>query len=325
MARQVFSVLVGLLRDEKSHLDFHTWNPASFKMWHVGEDPDEIRDDLDVFYRPLRCLATDCASLDATTHANDTSSIIADVDVTWIPMPLWSSVDEALHVAAAAERASARPFDRILVFVPSAWHLDVVGTAGRSSADGDVAVPLDFWRALAAWQQQSSHAGARFAALTMPLEFLACAGPRQNVTNRLLIQKFRLNQTWVAQKCDHGCCLRSVTASRNLFGGLPSGWHRVDFAALTQASSPRGLVGHNWHYECIYNRPGGGVNFCSRKWVLRTGLRPLCVERLEQHFARTTSFSWIPRSSGDCGEEGNTLLWRHLAHSPWLVGDLAVL
>ena len=53
MARQVFYVLVGLLRGERSFLDPQIWNPARYQFWRSAADYD----DLDLFYRPLYCQA----------------------------------------------------------------------------------------------------------------------------------------------------------------------------------------------------------------------------------------------------------------------------
>ena len=326
MARQVFSVLVGLLRDETSFLDFHTWNPARYQLWRR---PPTLHDHLDIFYRPLRCVnaAHNCTNYrtidwDALPIEHDTDAPAPDVDISWIPMPLWSSARDALRVASAAERAASRPFDLMLVFVPSAWHLDEADP-GLPPGVFDRA-PSSFWDAWVAWQHQSTaHRNARYAALTMPLEHVvACSGTQQH-TNEMFIMKYRLHPSTVRRQCDErGCCLGSATAARNTLRGLPAGWSRVDFAALTKARPPMALVGGNWHYECILHR--AGVNNCAHRPLIRMGVLDECNQKMQTWLSLTADVGWTPRRNGDCGEEGNTMLWKHLLRSAWLLGPRSV-
>jgi hypothetical protein len=323
MARQVFSVLIGLLRGEDSFLDFHTWNPARYRLW-LGRPT--AHDQLDLFHRPLtfpsgnrsdpKRLYSDLERQhwnNVEHRPDDDGYPVADVDVSWIPMPLWSTVTDAFRIALAAERASQRAFELTLVFVPSAWQLDA-GDANLLRGQYDT-VPGSFWNAWRAWREQSpAHARARYAALTMPMEHISeCIG-KQRATNNQFIRHYQMNISVVARVCPRGCCLGAATAARNELRGMPESWRRIDFAAITRAKQPAALVDNNWHYECILERS----NVCHHRPLARMGVVDDCNLALKSWFANVKRVGWTPRVNGDCAEDGNTLLWTHLAHDQWL-------
>ena len=320
MSRQIFSVLVGLLREEKSFLDFHSWMPARYQWWQHGR---VTRDNLDLLSNPLNCTSGTCSNVYQMrdrglrfVHA-ERAIPKADIDVSWIPMPIWSSVSDALVVAAAQERAAARDFDLILVFVPSAWQLDT-GDSGLQAGVYDRA-PTAFWETWSAWQLE--HPEQRLAALTMPLERIKdCVGTQQN-SNRLFIKRYNLTVSEQERICrPQGCCLGAVVAARNQLIGLPAGWERIDFAALTRASLPTTVADNNWHYECSITQKYVQQNNCAHRPHVRMGApTQKCSEEFKKWFQRAQTVTWVSRDSGDCGEEGNTLLWTHLLReSKWL-------
>lgn len=323
MARQVFSVLVGLLRKEQSFLDFHSWNPARYQFWR--QSAAHAHDELDIFYRPLACPTPACST--KADPEEDWSTVpfrnegpqrpAAEVDVTWVPMPYWSSVNDALRVTAAAERATGRPFTMYLVFVPSAWELDSRDT--RVPLAMMDRIPSYFWDEWSKWMAfGESHLMARYAALTMPIErIIDCIGPA-NSTNQLMMVRHRLTEAFIERKCGPSrCCLGRVVADWNKFHHMSPIWQRVDFAAVTAARHPLAVSGGNWHYECFMTRPG--ATECAHRPRARLGLTGTCNDALEKYFKRTTTVAIVPRENGDCAEEGNTQMWSYLLehHPSW--------
>ena len=314
MARQMFSVLVGLLRDEPSFLDFHAWNPARFRLW-TASPSSSSHDELDIFYRPLSCEGSHCAG----TGDNEWSSVPfhadrlappADVDVTWIPMPHWSSVNDALSVAAASEKATNRPFSTYLVFVPAAWEFDAKDI--RVPFGAFERVPSYFWETWSRWMaSDEKRLLAQYGALTMPFERTnKCNGP-SNTTNHLMIARHKLPHAFIVEKCGpNSCCLGPITRERNRFHYMPTTWQRVDFAALMSTEQPVGVEGGNWHYECFLTRPG--TTDCAHRPRARIGLTGSCNDAFVRYLKRTTQLLVVPRENGDCAEDGNTRLWDHI-------------
>lgn len=115
----------------------------------------------------------------------------------------------------------------------------------------------------------------------------------------------------------HRCCRRAIVAARNAFVGLPDGWIRLDFAALTAASGGVESTG-GWHYECQLTPPHGhgesGVRACAED-AMRLKFNA-CNQRYAAWYAgRRTPPIQTRALSHDCREAGNTLLWRHVAES----------
>lgn len=359
MARQVFYVLVGLLRGERSFLDPQIWNPARYQFWRSAADYD----DLDLFYRPLYCqaampfcnrtrrtsvtpwtnrsssladlkkwltLSSSCATFSigasicekiSLNEDRDGGSEPPDIEVVWIPQPLWSTVHDTLRLAAASEITSGRPFSLVLTFVPSAWHLSKENFVvnGMTPSDAFDQVPSFYWNAWSNWLAQSeAHQKARYAALTMPTEALNCNSTSFKANNELIIRWLNLrNDRDISKRCGpERCCRTAVTLNRNRFEGMPATWLRVDFDALLRTKRTTHLP-NNWHYQCILARKG--ANSCAHRPMTRLGLYDSCNVQHRNLFLTEKQVGWQARESGDCGEDGNTILWQYLAseHTSW--------
>jgi hypothetical protein len=357
MSRQVFSVLIALLRGETSFLDHQIWNPARYQMfWPAGAETP-ASDNLDLFYRPLRCdwtfpkcnnhvqrtawnernsslkalkawlTSKTCAhamigkiGCSKLTLAEEERGTQPDIEVVWFPHPTWLSVKDSLRLAAASEFTAGRPFTMILNLVPSAWHLEGLVESGVMWSDF-FQVPSYYWDTWSSWQHQSAeHRRARYASLTMPTDLLSCDTIESSAeSDRSLIKHLKLNQGELRQRCGpRPCCRLALTVERNRFQGLPPSWQRVDFDAIVRGA--RHEVPHlpkNWHYECILLKDR--VSICAHRPMVRMGLVESCIRVDREMFATRMKVGWTARENGDCGEAGNTLLWAHLArdHARW--------
>ena len=216
------------------------------------------------------------------------------------------------------------------------WHLLIPpqGPQIPWPPQGKTDTPQWFWDAWARHATERPH--ARYAAVTMPLERLGCTAANRDwqLQARGLVQVYNLSlhssavcQTPLHRGLFHNvrndipnCCRLGVASERNEMRGLPSGWFKLDQDSLTSAAAASGspaqtVVGFNWHYECYadltlpglfptFNRLCRGVFHHSEA----------CVRFLARNVPdATTGLSWQSREHGDCGEDGNTLLWEHLA------------
>lgn len=342
MARQLFSTLVGRLRAESSFLDVQSWNPMHYTLHmppvHVHGQAEigglRIRmekDCLDLFFSvqseahghrhnsTLGSSAT-CRDLVDQLRSLPTDEVI---DVYWVPLPLWNAVTPALQAISTINKGRAiegrRPLTDYFVMVPNLWQIDNRETQELPRRDFRHQ-PSYFWRQWAAHSLENS-ATSRYFALTTPSDNVGCKDENAILRTLGFNRTDAAHETEIQALCGATlrCCRTNLVRYRNALIGLPAGWTVVDFAALTKAEVDRGNNLHplqrNWHYQCIANQGHAAnepsVNVCAH--ALRGS--KVCGHTLARWLNSTVALSWQPRETGDCSEEGNTLLWQHVARA----------
>ena len=278
--------------------------------------------------------------------------------VDWIMLPrfepLWA-VANGLRLLRASH--GTRPYTLAIFFVPAAWHTREESEKQMAHNQSVWPIPQAFWELLRIESERMAPNGTRFAAITMPTEHIVCSkddawrahvhdqcalhgrcGRTDSIKRRAAAAEKRASylkmsptggsggnrslsaaQAGVRACLAHTCCRRAMVAYRNEFEGLPNGWARLDFAALTNATLPPSL---GWHYECQLTPPhaGGesGVRECAER-AMRLKFDS-CNARYAKWFAAEKTMPGVVRHAQAgfaCREAGNTAFWRHIAHAHW--------
>ena len=359
MSRQLFSTLVGHLREQETFLDSSTWHPARYTLYVQGGSRGHscLRDHLDLFWQPDPTLAEtglprrpSNGSLSPETEWS--AAFVAD----WIMLPRFDplAVENGLRLLRAAHRTTN--YTLVFLLVPAAWHIREAFEKQMAFNQSTWRLPLTFWDALRAESNRMS--GARFAAITMPIEHIACSrddtwrsyvhdqcaiqgrcGRRDGAVKRkkhlsmsttgevpgslgLKVRQGNLSAFDVGiRSCTaHTCCRRAMVSYRNEFADLPERWVRIDFAAITNTTRPPSL---GWHYECQIQpeqtrRGESGVRECA-ELAMRLKFDK-CNTRYAEWFAAAQKMPRILRQEPDveCREMGNTAFWQHVVAGPVL-------